>query len=85
MKKFVLVLLVVAVGLGGLAFVNPAFMRWIRHTTGTAPVSTKVYKWQDKDGNWHITSERPPAGVKYQEQEYLHDTNVLPAPKTDKQ
>jgi hypothetical protein len=33
--------------------------------------SAKAYRWQDADGGWHYTEEKPPAGVKYKE--VLHD------------
>ena len=84
MKKFVLVVLVAVVGLGVLALVNPSMMHRIRQATGAAPAATTVYKWQDKNGAWHVTNERPPEGVAYQKQEDLPDVNVLPALKSGK-
>lgn len=78
MKKFFLFLMLLIIGLGVTAWQNPELVSWLRKTTGTASKSV-VYKWQDEDGGWHVTDQKPPPGIKYQEQEYLHDTNVLPA------
>jgi hypothetical protein len=81
MKKFGLVLIFLFIALGVLAYLNPNIVAWVKKTMGTASTSTKVYKWQDKDGKWQVTNEPPPPGVKYQEQEYLNDMNVIPAAK----
>ncbi len=78
MKKIIFILLFLIIGLGVAVWLNPELLSWLRQTTGTESV-TKVYKWQDEDGSWHVTDNPPPPGVKYQEQEYLRDTNVLPA------
>lgn len=78
MKKFFLFLLLLIIGLGVAVWQNPELLSWLQKATSTESKSV-VYKWQDEDGSWHVTDQLPPPGVKYQEQEYLHDTNVLPA------
>lgn len=78
MKKVVwLVLIMIGAG-AALVYLKPEIIPWIRQQTGTTPAAT-VYKWQDEEGNWHVTDTAPPPGVPYETQEYLHDTNVLPA------
>ena len=78
MKTFFQFLILLLIGLGVTAWLNPELVTWVRNKTGTESKSV-VYKWQDKEGNWHVTDKPPPSGVTYQEQEYLHDVNVLPA------
>ena len=83
MKKLAWLLLMIIIAGAVLVYIKPEIITWIREQTGTEPSST-VYKWQDKEGNWHVTDTPPPAGVEYETQEYLHDSNVLPAlPKGD--
>ena len=80
MKKLLTLLLSIAIAVAVIAYFNPKVLNWLRHTSGTDQSST-VYKWQDKNGVWHVTDEPPPPGTPYQKQEYLNNTNVLPAPK----
>jgi hypothetical protein len=44
-------------------------------TTG----KTKLYKWRDGKGTWHVTDEPPSNGTDYEVLEYRHDVNVVPA------
>lgn len=41
--------------------------------------TTTVYKWRDAQGNWQITDQPPPAGIRYETLEYQSETNVMPA------
>ena len=59
MKNILLLLIIVLIALGVVAYLNPGFVSWVKETTGTASTSTKVYKWQDEDGKWHVTNEPP--------------------------
>jgi hypothetical protein len=43
---------------------------------------TKVYKWQDKDGEWHFSNHPPAEGVARKVIIYRSDTNVIQSPKT---
>jgi hypothetical protein len=45
---------------------------------------SKVYKWQDKEGNWHFSSTKPPKDVTAETEEYRDDTNVIPTIKPKK-
>jgi len=47
------------------------------------PVETAVYKWQDKNGEWHFSNQPPPEGVAADVTVYRSDVNVTPAPKAD--
>lgn len=38
----------------------------------TTPVDLKVYRWQDADGEWHVSNEPPPEGSSFQVREYSH-------------
>lgn len=78
MKKLALLLMLAVIGLAALAFLKPELVQQLRNTLDPKS-STLVYKWQDKEGNWHVTNTRPQAGIPYEEQEYLHSENVLPA------
>lgn len=42
--------------------------------------TTRVYKWQDASGAWHVSDTPPSGGVDYSMQEYNSDDNVLPLP-----
>lgn len=45
---------------------------------------TKVYKWQDKKGDWHFSNTEPPSNVDSESKIYKSDENVVPAIKTEK-
>jgi len=54
---------------------------WAARTTlGQEMQTTRVYKWRDGSGAWHVGDDPPPAGVDYTVQEYNTDDNVLPLP-----
>lgn len=46
---------------------------------------TKVYKWQDKDGNWQFSNTEPPKDIDSTVKVYKSDENVVPATKPDEQ
>jgi len=85
MKKLLWLIFIVVVAGAIAAYMDPEFRHWLLQTTGTQPAATRLYKWQDSQGQWQITNTPPPAGTPYTEQEYLHDTNVIPALKPDEQ
>ncbi len=84
MKNFAVVVLAIVVGLALFVYLKPGAIDTVRQLSGTANKTTTVYKWQDKHGAWHVTNSPPPAGTPFQKQEYLSDTNILPAPAQDK-
>ena len=51
-----------------------------RSSLGRDLQTTRVYKWQDANGRWHISDHRPKGDVEYQTETYTRDTNVLPLP-----
>ena len=85
MKVLVVVVLVAVAAGAYYIFRNPAMVTslvegtplesTVRETLGT----TRVYKWRDNDGNWHITDEPPPEGTKFEKLEYQNDANVVPS------
>lgn len=79
MKKLLWIIVLIVIVILGYAWIDPEFRSVLMETTGTKQKSTKVYKWQDKNGKWHITNTRPAPGIPYTEQEYLHNTNVIPS------
>jgi len=82
MKTLLIIIILAAAGLGVAVYLNPGLLDMVRdHTVDR---SSTVYKWQDKNGTWHVTSAPPPAGTPYTQQQYLNDTNVLPPPQEKK-
>jgi hypothetical protein len=81
-----LTLLALGLGVVGAAayyFVaNPEQLpEWAARTEiGQEMQSTRVYKWQDASGAWHVSDTPPPDEAEYSVQEYNRDTNVLPLP-----
>jgi len=83
-KKFFLFLLMIAAIVGIIAYMDQDVKNWILKSTGQLETKSKVYKWRDSNGVWQISSSPPPAGTPYTEQEYLHNTNIVPAlPETE--
>jgi len=77
--------LLVIGGLGAVAgyyYLHPeALPRWAAKTElGRELQTTRVYKWQDASGAWHVSDQPPPDGTPYQQESYTHETNVLPLP-----
>lgn len=71
--------------LGGMALYfalyPEALPEWAAKTSiGRELQTTRVYKWQDASGAWHVSDRPPPPGVAYQTEEYTRDTNALPLP-----
>ncbi len=89
-RTWIIVLFVVLCAAAGTAyfyyFDRDRATRLLRDTPfAPAPVVTTVYKWQDAQGNWHITDQPPPAGTTYETLEYSSDSNVMPlVPRDDR-
>ena len=71
--------------LGGVAYYFTLYPErmpaWAAKTTlGRELQTTRVYRWQDAAGVWHVTDQPPANGTPYEVQEYARDTNVLPLP-----
>ncbi|NIP71942.1 MAG: DUF4124 domain-containing protein [Gammaproteobacteria bacterium] len=83
MKRLGWTILIIVALLGVAAYLAPELLNEIKKHAAGPGESTTVYKWQDEQGNWHVTDEPPPLGVEHREQKYRHDTNVLPAPAAE--
>lgn len=81
MKKLsILGVIVLAVGV--VAWLQPELRKEILAEVPIVGSSktTKVYKWQDAHGNWHVTDAPPEQGRSIQTLEYTAKVNVLPLP-----
>lgn len=54
-----------------------------REAAPEPPAETTVYKWKDKNGEWHFSNQPPPEGVAAEITIYRSDVNVMPSPKAD--
>lgn len=79
---YLLIILALLAGMGGYFTLYPEHMpEWAAKTTlGRELQTTRVYKWQDASGQWHVSDQAPPVGTEYQTEDYSHDTNALPLP-----
>lgn len=82
--RFVIIALLAAAA-GGTAVYFSAYPErlpeWSARTDlGREMQTTRVYKWQDASGAWHVSDTRPPGDVEFTVQEYNSDDNVLPLP-----
>jgi hypothetical protein len=83
LSKFlgVVVLGLVAAGAYYVYLNQDAAREWLRGTPlQLEPSVTRLYKWQDAQGRWHVTDQLPPSGTTYTSLEYTDDVNVLPVP-----
>ena len=82
MKAALILIVVVVLGLGAYAWLNPEFADQVDGSLRDMNVKSKtttVYKWRDANGNWQITDQPPADGIKYETLEYHRDANVMPA------
>ncbi len=79
---YLLLILASLAGVGGYFALYPERLPdWAAKTTlGRELQTTRVYKWQDASGQWHVSDQPPPAGMEYRTEDYSHDTNALPLP-----
>lgn len=78
--KWLLFLILIIGALATWLYVDTdARQEWLGGTP-LAPAAevTTVYKWRDRQGNWQITDQPPPAGIEYERLQYRSDTNVMP-------
>lgn len=79
--KVLVVILIIASVAGGYLYLHPE--AWKKWTKGTplepAPTVTRVYKWQDANGQWQVSDHLPPPGTKYEVLNYSGDENVVPS------
>ena len=79
--KFVIVLLLALSVAGGYLYLNPdVWQPWVKGTPlEPAPTTTRLYKWQDEDGQWQISDEPPTGEISSEILEYRSDTNIVPS------
>jgi len=78
MKKIFWLLFIIVAAVAVTAYLDPDVKNWILKSTGQMQTKSKVYKWKDSQGNWQISNSPPATGTPYTEQEYLHNTNIVP-------
>lgn len=80
MKALILLVFLLAAAAAAVYLVKPGM---IDRMLGSSFQTERVYKWTDAQGVVHITDQPPGEGIPYETQEYLPDTNVIPALKTE--
>ena len=83
MKKFILILLLLAIAAAVFFYLNPELRREVQgllQSSGLQPASTTVYKWQDADGTWQYTQTPPAGGTPFEPVEARSDVNIMPLP-----
>ena len=66
----------------------PGDTKRVKKAAITAPASppgpvTRLYRWRDERGNWHISDHPPEGDVEYLARDYPHNLNRLPAVVTE--
>jgi len=54
------------------------FQKYIDTTLPTAVTKMKAYRWQDQNGQWHLSDKPPTDGIHYEIVEYHKNTNIIP-------
>ena len=82
MKFVALMLLIGALVFGVYYYLQPKQAKDLLRDANliSEPEITRVYKWRDENGNWHVADKPPPEGTDYETQDYRSDENVLPLP-----
>jgi hypothetical protein len=82
--RYLWLLLAVVLGIGIYLYqTNPDFKSRVKNLpaeAGLTKKTTRLYKWQDEDGQLQITDRLPPEGILYEILNYREDENVLPLP-----
>ncbi len=82
MKILLALVAICAIALGVYYYLEPDRVRgWLKDADLVrAPETTRVYKWQDKQGNWHISNTPPSEQAAVEVQDYRSDQNIMPLP-----
>lgn len=85
MIKLTIVLLMALSGAGVYLYLNPDIWQpWVKGTPlEPDPTKTRLYKWQDENGQWQIADHPPTGNVSYENLEYSSDTNIIPSVPLD--
>lgn len=85
MKKILIIILIAIAGGGYYAYqhgmlntyLSPGVKSKLDHIDPN--MTTTLYKWRDAQGQWQVSDQPPPAGIKYETLNYHKDTNVIPS------
>ena len=80
--RFLWLLIFLLCAAGITVYLNPALKSQLLDNVpelGTN-ATVRAYKWRNAQGEWQITDNLPPAGIKYETLEHHRDENVLPRP-----
>jgi len=85
MKKFLFISLLAIIGASYYAYqqgmlneyLSPDVKSRLDHIDPN--MSTTLYKWLDKKGQWQVSDTPPPDGIKFETLNYNKDTNVIPS------
>ena len=82
MKVLGIIVLIAIVLFGLYFYFQPeAVNDWLRDKEIIdTPKVTRIYKWQDEQGKWHVSDSPPKEGVTYEMRDYRSDENILPLP-----
>ena len=81
MKKALFIIVLIASAAVVYIYNDPELRAYFDRKTGAVLKDVKqttLYKWQNKQGQWQLSSDPPPAGTKYEVVEINSDTNVVP-------
>ena len=83
--KYLLVFSIILAVAGGYLFLHPEiWQKWVKGTPlEPAPTVTTTYKWQDANGEWHLTDRQPDSGIKYEILIHNSNTNIVPPVTTE--
>ncbi len=82
MKILAILVAICAIVLGVYYYLEPDQVRgWLREADLIeAPEVTRVYKWRDKQGNWHVSNAPPAKDQAVEVRDYRSDQNIMPLP-----
>jgi hypothetical protein len=83
--KYLLFFSIILAIVGGYLYLHPEiWQQWVKGTPlEPPPTVTRMYKWQDADGQWQLSDQRPDAGVKYEILIFNSNTNIVPSLPVD--
>ena len=83
MKKWLLGLVIVSLCGAAFLYFNPHYLHVLeRHSQDLLPdtlTHSRAYRWRDAHGQWQLSDQPPPKGIKYEVVEYNKNTNVIPS------
>lgn len=87
MKKFITVLIILAAILAAYAYFHPGVVTWLKQfphvISGNSANTATLYQWQDPDGNWHLTTRRPPDDIPYRALKFQRSGHTASKPDSN--